>query len=69
MHFMKTGNTENSTALRNRRKFFMQYGFDIIEYVSLAASGKTEEEIMSTLGVLPCQLEHYYKSKRKRYKY
>ncbi|KUK10347.1 MAG: hypothetical protein XD50_1418, partial [Clostridia bacterium 41_269] len=49
---------------RNRRKFFMKYGFDLIQYINLEMCGKPEEEIIETLGILPMQLEHFKKDIR-----
>ena len=49
---------------RNRRKFFMKYGFDIIQYTNMMVTGKTDEEIISEMGITAGQLEHFKKNLR-----
>lgn len=49
---------------RNRRKFFMKYGFDIIEYTDLIVSGNTDEDILKRMKISPNQLEHFRKDCR-----
>ena len=51
---------------RNRRKFFMKYGFDLIQYINLEMTGKTEDEIIDILGILPIQLEHFKRDRMLR---
>jgi hypothetical protein len=49
---------------RNRRKFFMKYGFDIIQYTDLAMTGNTDEEMLDQMGISSNQLEHFRKDLR-----
>lgn len=51
---------------RNRRKFFMKYGFDIIEYTNLSMTGSTDEEMIDHMGISLNQLEHFRRDMRKR---
>ncbi|NLO89159.1 MAG: hypothetical protein GX088_02330 [Clostridia bacterium] len=51
---------------RNRRKFFMKYGFDLIQYVNLEMIGKTEDEIIDILGIFPFQLEKFKRDRTLR---
>lgn len=51
---------------RNRRKFFMKYGFDIIKYTDLTMNGSTDDEMIQQMGVSPKQLEHFRKDVRKK---
>lgn len=46
---------------RNRRKFFMKYGFDIIKYTDLTMSGSTDDELILQMEVSPKQLEDFRK--------
>jgi len=52
---------QNEQVSRNRRKFYMKYGFDIIHYVNLSVAGNPEEEIVSELNILPEQFNHFKK--------
>lgn len=49
---------------RNRRKFFMKYGFDVIKYVDMMVAGNTDEEMVAELGISAEQLEHFRKDLR-----
>lgn len=51
---------------RNRRKFFMKYGFDVIRYVDMMVAGKTDEELVVELGISSQQLEHFRKDLRSK---
>lgn len=44
---------------RNRRKFFMKYGFDIIQYTEMMVTGYTDEEILGKMGISSEQLDHF----------
>lgn len=57
---MRLLDTQEQVA-RNRRKFFMKYGFDIIEYTELTVTGNTDEEILDRMRISPNQLEHFRK--------
>jgi len=46
---------------RNRRKFFMKYGFDIIQYTDLTMKGTSDEDIVEHMGISPGQLQHFRK--------
>ena len=47
---------------RNRRKFFMKYGFDVIQYTNMMVNASTDDDIISELGITPQQLEHFRKN-------
>lgn len=49
---------------RNRRKFFMKYGFDIIKYTDMTVIGNTDEEILQEMNIYSSQLEHFRKNIR-----
>jgi hypothetical protein len=49
---------------RNRRKFFMKYGFDIIQYTNMMVNASTDDDIISKLEITPEQLEHFRKNLR-----
>lgn len=51
---------------RNRRKFFMKYGFDVIKYVDMMVAGHTDEEMIAELGITEEQLEHFRKDLRSK---
>lgn len=51
---------------RNRRKFFMKYGFDIIQYVEMNVAGNTDDEMLMELGISPQQLDHFRKDLRSK---
>ncbi len=51
---------------RNRRKFFMKYGFDIIKYTDMTVTGNTDEEILQVMDISTKQLDHFRKNFRLR---
>lgn len=51
---------------RNRRKFFMKYGFDVIQYVEMTVAGNTDDEILTEMSISPQQLEHFRKDLRSK---
>ena len=44
---------------RNRRKFFMKYGFDIIQYTDMTVTGTPDEEILYQMGIASEQLDYF----------
>ena len=62
----KLPKNSHEQVLRNRRKFFMKYGFDIIKYVEMTVAGSTDDEISEELGLLPGQLERFRKDLRSK---